>query len=87
MHERAGPSSGARLRNRITFQALASLTTPVLLMTGDADLWMPPSLLRRVAEKMPHARVVIVQDAGHAVQWEQPGVFNQVVLEFIQNRA
>ena len=86
-HERAGTRSPVRLRNKITWQMLAGLKVPTLLMTGDADLWMPPYLLRRVAEKIPNNTLVIVPDCGHAVQWEQPEIFNATVLEFIRMRA
>jgi pimeloyl-ACP methyl ester carboxylesterase len=27
---------------------------------------------------------VIVHDAGHAMAWEQPGTFNDTVLEFVR---
>jgi pimeloyl-ACP methyl ester carboxylesterase len=86
-HERAGTRSPVRLRNKITWPALAALTVPTLLMTGDADLWMPPYLLRQVGEKIPGSTLAIVPDCGHAVQWEQPGIFNAAVLEFIRTKA
>ena len=56
-------------------------------MTGDADLWIPPFLLREVGEKIPNSTVVIVSDAGHAVQWERPEAFNAAVLGFIRSKA
>jgi pimeloyl-ACP methyl ester carboxylesterase len=28
-----------------------------------------------------------VPDAGHAVQWEQPEIFNKAVLDFIRTRS
>jgi pimeloyl-ACP methyl ester carboxylesterase len=60
---------------------------PTLLMTGDADLWIPPFLLREVGEKIPNSTVVIVSDAGHAIQWERPEAFNAAVLGFIRSNA
>jgi len=86
-HERSGTRSPVRLRNEITWSALADLTVPTLLLTGDADLWIPPSLLRGVAEKIPNSAVVIVPGSGHAVQWEQPEHFNDAVLQFIGRRT
>lgn len=82
-HERAGKGTAVRLRARFTWDALAKLAVPTLLMTGDADLWIPPFLLRQVAARIPGSRVVIVADAGHALQWEQPEAFNAAVLDFI----
>jgi len=86
-HERAGTRSPVRLRNTITWDLLAMLRVPALLMTGDADLWIPPYLLRQVGERIPNSTVVIVPDCGHAVQWEQPEMFNDAVLDFIRTKA
>jgi len=86
-HDRAGKGSPVRLRNKITWPALAGMKVPTLLVTGDADLWLPPYMLRQVAEKIPGSKALIVQNAGHGVQWEQPDIFNSAVLEFIRARA
>ena len=52
-------------------------------MTGDSDLNTPPSLLRMQAQHMPHAEVHIVPEAGHSPYWEQPVIFNQILLAFL----
>ncbi|MGH8765444.1 MAG: alpha/beta fold hydrolase [Burkholderiales bacterium] len=83
-HDRSGTRSPVRLRNKFTWATLAGLKLPTLLITGDADLWIPPFLLKQVGEKIPGSKVVIVPDAGHGVQWEQPGFFNAAVLAFIK---
>jgi pimeloyl-ACP methyl ester carboxylesterase len=85
-HERAGKGSPVRLQNKFTWTMLAGLKVPTLLVTGDADLWIPPYLLRQVAGRIPGSKVVVVPNAGHGVQWEQPGIFNKAVLEFIGER-
>jgi pimeloyl-ACP methyl ester carboxylesterase len=87
LHDRSGTRSPVRLRNKFTWQTLTGLTVPALLITGDADLWIPPSLLRQVSEKIPNSKVVIVPESGHGVQWEQPEIFNATVLEFIKSKA
>jgi pimeloyl-ACP methyl ester carboxylesterase len=87
LHERSGTRSPVRLRNKITWSALATLKVPTLLVTGDADLWIPPYMLRQVGEKIPNSKVVIVPNSGHGVQWEQPEVFNNAVLEFIRTQG
>ena len=85
-HDRSGTRCPVRLKNTFTWATLAGLEVPTLLLTGDADLWIPPSLLRRVGERIPNSRVAIVPDSGHAVQWEQPQRFNDAVLDFIRTR-
>ena len=73
-------------RKHITYAALETIRVPTLLLTGDGDLYMPPSLLREVAAHMRGATVVVVPECGHSAYWEQPEVFNRAVLEFIRNR-
>lgn len=52
-------------------------------MTGDADLYTPPSVLRLFVERIDHAEYFIIPETGHSSFWENPEVFNQRVLEFI----
>jgi len=59
-------------------------TVPILLITGDADLMMPPSRLRHVARNVPRAELVFVAEAGHSLHWEQPEAFNNAVLDFVR---
>ena len=73
-------------RNRITYALLETIRVPSLLLTGDGDLYMPPSLLREVAARVRGSTVVVVPECGHSAFWEQPEIFNQAVLEFIRNR-
>jgi pimeloyl-ACP methyl ester carboxylesterase len=63
------------------------LKVPTLLVTGDADLWIPPYVLRQVGERIPDSKVVVVPNSGHAVQWEQPQIFNKTVLDFIRTKS
>jgi pimeloyl-ACP methyl ester carboxylesterase len=83
--------SGARIEAKrpfeLTWARLESIQTPTLLMTGDGDLYTPPALLRMQASHMPHAEVVVVPEAGHCANWEQPAVFNQTVLDFLRRHA
>ena len=67
----------------LTWTRLESIQHPTLLMTGDSDLYTPPSLLRMQAQHMPHAEVHIVREAGHSPYWEQPEVFNRILLGFL----
>jgi len=70
-------------RNRITFAALETIRTPTLLLTGDADLYTPPSVLRLFAARFPNCESVVVPECGHSAFWEQPDMFNRTVLDFI----
>lgn len=74
-----------RTRPQPAFEALAATGLPVLLLTGDCDLYMPPALLERVAALLPKARKAIIENAGHAAFWEQPAAFNAAVLAFLRD--
>ena len=67
----------------VTWAKLERLTLPALLVTGDADLYMPPSVLRLFTARMPHADWAVIPETGHSSYWEAPVAFNRVLLEFI----
>ena len=71
------------MRHAITWSALESIRQPTLLMTGDSDLYLPPSLLRMQASHMPHAETMVIPEAGHSPYWEQPEIFNRLLLDFL----
>lgn len=68
----------------LTFARLASIRHPVLLMTGDGDLYTPPALLRMQAAHLPQAETHVIAQAGHAANWEQPEAFNRRVIDFLR---
>jgi pimeloyl-ACP methyl ester carboxylesterase len=70
-------------RNRITWAALETIKVPTLLLTGDADLYTPPPVLRQFATRFPNCQSLVVAECGHSAFWEQPETFNQAVLDFI----
>lgn len=70
-------------RNKITYAALKTLAVPTLLLTGDADLYTPPSVLRLLAPHFPNCESAVIPECGHSAFWEQPELFNRAVLDFI----
>ena len=70
-------------RNRITFAALTSITAPLLLITGDADLYIPPPVLTLFLDRLPRARSAVIPACGHSAYWEQPDIFNKTVTNFL----
>jgi pimeloyl-ACP methyl ester carboxylesterase len=71
----------------VTFAALGDVRIPTLLLTGDADLYTPPAVLRLFAQHMPRAELIVVPESGHAAQWENPEVFNRAVLRFLRSHG
>lgn len=81
----AAPAAPAQtMRNRITFARLETIRIPTLLITGGADLYAPPPVLRLFSARIKDSESVIVPEAGHSAYWEQPDIFNRAVLDFIR---
>jgi len=57
---------------------------PTLLMPGDQDLQTPPWVMRRQLAHIPGAQFMVLPEAAHSINWEQPEAFNRNVLEFIR---
>ena len=72
-----------RVANEITTAKVEGLKVPTLLITGDADLITPPSIMRLVARHIPGSEIMIAPESGHSTYWEQPDLFNKTVLNFI----
>ncbi len=81
--EKAQPLPPLKPENAVTWARLEALDIPALLLTGDADLYTPPSVLRLFARHMRQAQTAVIAETGHSSYWESPEVFNRVLLEFL----
>jgi pimeloyl-ACP methyl ester carboxylesterase len=72
------------LRTPNTFAKIATITAPALVIAADADLLAPPALMRVWARHLKDHEWAVIHDAGHAMAWEQPGCFNDLVLDFLR---
>ena len=65
---------------------LANIKIPVLVMTGDEDdPCIKPSLF--IKESIPGAGLIMFPRSGHAINLEEPQLFNSSVSEFINNSS
>ena len=62
---------------------LANIKVPTLVIAGADDRLTPPDVARELASEIPGAELVIVPDAGHLVNIEQPEPFNAALLAFL----
>jgi pimeloyl-ACP methyl ester carboxylesterase len=76
-----------QVANEITTAKLEGMQVPTLLITGDADLITPPSIMRMVAQHIAGSETLIVPEAAHSTYWEQPDIFNRAVLGFLAKRT
>jgi pimeloyl-ACP methyl ester carboxylesterase len=72
-----------RFLNTVTFARLETITVATLLLTGDADMFAPPSIMRMFAARVKNSQAVVIPEAGHSAYWENPEAFNKAVLAFL----
>jgi 3-oxoadipate enol-lactonase len=63
---------------------LGEIACPTLVVAGDQDTTVPLASKRRLAERIPHSRLEIIGDSGHATPFDQPEAFNRVVMAFLE---
>ncbi|HEX4407840.1 MAG TPA: alpha/beta hydrolase [Xanthobacteraceae bacterium] len=73
-----------QLRTPNTLAKIAAIPAPTLIIAADADLLSPPALMRIWAAHIRHHEWAVIHDAGHAMAWEQPGRFNDILLDFLR---
>ena len=79
--------AGPQCRAEVTWTKLKSEKIPTLLLGGDADLYMPPPMLKYFHDRMPGSEMVIIQGSGHSAYWEQPETFNRTVADFLSRHS
>lgn len=61
---------------------LQQLTVPTLIMVGDEDAsCIEPALFMK--RNIPSSGLAVLPQAGHAINLEEPDIFNRVVLDFL----
>ncbi len=61
---------------------MKTISAPTLIMTGDED-WpcLEPALLMK--QTIPTAALVVMPNAGHTINLEEPAAFNQHIADFL----
>jgi len=55
-----------------------------LVLAGNEDVLVPPENSKILAERIPNARLQVIEGGGHQFLIEKPDVFNNAVLDFLQ---
>jgi pimeloyl-ACP methyl ester carboxylesterase len=63
--------------------AVARLALPALLLVGEQDPLCPPAAMRLIAELLPDATLVVLDQCGHSPYFEDPARWNAALLEFL----
>ena len=66
---------------------MKNINVPTLLLFGDQDPLTPPRVGEYMRENIPHSELVIIENAGHMTNLEQPEAFNTAVLSFLHKHG
>ncbi|WP_327086995.1 alpha/beta hydrolase [Nonomuraea sp. NBC_01738] len=66
-----------------SFDTLAALKAPTLVIVGEEDELSPVADAEAMARAVPEGRLEIIPKAGHLSAVEQPEAFNAAVAEFV----
>ncbi|HEY0417632.1 MAG TPA: alpha/beta fold hydrolase [Gaiellaceae bacterium] len=72
---------GAWFATRSVFAG--AIGVPTLLVWGERDRLVPPELAPVWQAAIPHARLALVEGAGHVPMLEAPSRFGQILQEFL----
>jgi 3-oxoadipate enol-lactonase len=73
----------AAARGHAAGERLREISARTLVITGTADRIVPPVNSRRIAERIPRARLVLLEGAPHRLFAENADEFNREVLAFL----
>ena len=66
-----------------TTARLGAIAAPVLVIAGELDQGTPPEMARTLAETVPGAQLLVLEQASHLACIEQPQAFGQAVRGFM----
>lgn len=66
-----------------TCSKLATIAVPTLILVGKEDKITPPDAARFMEGKIPNAKLVIIEKAGHLANLENPDQFNNQLTAFL----
>ena len=66
-----------------TASRLGSIAVPTLVIAGELDQGTPVAMAQALADGIPDARLVVLQQASHLSAVEQPQAFEEAVVGFV----
>jgi pimeloyl-ACP methyl ester carboxylesterase len=64
---------------------LSEIAAPTLVLTGDSDWLIPPENSRRIAQRIPGAKLIVLPQANHLFWVEKPGEAARAIEDFLNN--
>ena len=69
------------------WEDLIRIQAPTLVLTGGQDVLVPPENSKILAERIPNARLKVIDGGAHQFNIERPDEFNGAVIEFLEGLA
>ncbi len=73
------------VRDHNTWEDLPNIKAPTFVLTGNEDVLIPPENSSILAERIPGAKLHVIERGGHQFLVEQAEAFNGAVLEFLES--
>jgi len=70
-----------------SWDRLALITAPTLILQGEEDILVPPENADVLGVRIPDARVVHIPGAGHSLAFEAAETVNALLLEFFREHG
>ena len=62
---------------------LAAIKVPTLVLVGEHDSPSPPEVVKVWQQRIPGSELVVIPDAGHLSNLENPDAFNAALTDFL----
>ncbi len=66
---------------------LANIKFPTLIITGSADVVIPPSESEAMHKAIAHSTLINIPDAGHLANLDKPDAYNEALQAFVNQLA
>jgi len=69
------------------YSRIAQIQAPTLVLHGETDRLVPPENGKLIAGRIPGAKLVMIPNASHVFNTDQPGTAHAAILEFLAAQA
>jgi 3-oxoadipate enol-lactonase len=68
-------------------EQIAAIQKPTLVISGEHDPYCPPKASKMIADAIPGAEHVFIDDSGHCLQFEASDILSKHIAEFVRTNS
>jgi pimeloyl-ACP methyl ester carboxylesterase len=68
-------------------ELLHRIRAPTLVIGGTNDIFFPEALFREATQRIPHAKLLLMEGTGHGAYELQKSQFERAVMDFLRGQA